>query len=276
MVPLFKDDETYTYLDATGSSEGKTYASQLIPSNVKIMGIKPNTNYVKLIDKSGNDLSSKIDFNKDDLNPNGDNTYPMVVNEYTAKKYNLHVGDVMSFTINNKADRIQVEIDQAIRKDDPQTNQEVADENKAEKFKIVGICETFEGEEYYIDQDVANYILGLKSNLSEDFDVNNVYPNTNIVDDAISNVNSGSYNEFIDGGSLYLDTTSSLNNNYLTNLSDETNNVYQKTYQDSSLEQTNYSSKDLVSEGFNGVFTNDSNGGALLADSLTFYSPSGL
>jgi hypothetical protein len=37
--------------------------------------------------------------------------------------------------------------------------------NNVANFEVKGICTTYEGQEYFIDQDVANLLLGLKTHL---------------------------------------------------------------------------------------------------------------
>jgi putative ABC transport system permease protein len=134
-VPLSQHDETYTYLTTTNSA-------------AKIMGIKPDSEYIKLTDINGHDLKIRLNIN---AIPN-DHIYPIIVNAYAAHKYGLGEGSVISFDINNKTDRYQNEL----------RGQTV---NNNVKFRVVGINTTYEGEEYFTSQQVANAILGLRSTI---------------------------------------------------------------------------------------------------------------
>jgi hypothetical protein len=136
-VPMEPSDETYTYITTTNTS-------------VKIMGIKTDSQYVELNDISGNDLKDKLPNQKP-----SDDIFPIVVNAYAAHKHNLNVGNIISFDISNKTDRYQNEL-----------REQTVDNHV--KFRVVGINTTYEGEEYFINQQVANYILGLRNKLDSD------------------------------------------------------------------------------------------------------------
>jgi hypothetical protein len=82
--------------------------------------------------------------------------YPIVVNAYAQHKYHLGVGDNIEFNISNTADRFTKQIND-------ETN------NTTEKFKVVGINTTYQGEEYFTNQQLANSILGLRSELTEKY-----------------------------------------------------------------------------------------------------------
>jgi hypothetical protein len=58
-VPLNSGDETYTYLSVTGTDQNKSYPSNLVaPSGTRVVGVKPDTKYVNLIDDDGKNLLS--------------------------------------------------------------------------------------------------------------------------------------------------------------------------------------------------------------------------
>jgi hypothetical protein len=158
-------DETYTYLMCTGSNDGKTYSSNLFPSsNTKIMGIKTDSSYLKLLDNRNNDLINLIKVNSIPQYK----VIQIIANEFSAYKYNLHVGDNIAFDIDNKTNRFM-----KVLYPDLNTNNHVV-------FKVVGINTTYEGEEYFIDQQVANYLLGLRSKLASDnIDLHQYYQDSN-------------------------------------------------------------------------------------------------
>jgi hypothetical protein len=160
-VPLNNDDETYTYLSATGTSQNKSYPSNLVaPSGTRIVGVKPNTTYVNLVNGDGKNLleggadllaNNKITF--DDQS-----TYPIIANEYAAHKYSLKIGSKISFHIDNKAN-----LTQNIISDENYSPEK--DDDTLVTFNVVGINTTYEGEEYFTNQQLANALLGLRSSL---------------------------------------------------------------------------------------------------------------
>jgi hypothetical protein len=144
-----QSDETYTYLAATKQDSA---------SDARIVGLKDNSEYVNLTNAGGkkindllNDENTIADINK--------GFYPIIVNAYAQHKYHLSVGDNIQFVINNKTDRITKQINEDDSKD-------------LETFKVVGINTTYQGEEYFTNQELANSILGLRSkfeNLTDKF-----------------------------------------------------------------------------------------------------------
>ena len=135
------------------------------------MGIKTGkyaSKYVNLYDENKVDLNdpkngviryTQVDFERDYKNADNSWNYifnkpfPIVVNAYAAHKYNLKVGSHISFDITNKADRF-------VQKMNPSKTY-----NNVANFEVKGICTTYEGQEYFIDQDVDNLLLGLKTHL---------------------------------------------------------------------------------------------------------------
>lgn len=250
-VPLRNDDETYTYVDATVQKSSH--------SNVKLMGIKctPGTDnseehytkFINLTDSYHNNLLPLIHYTYSDLENN--HPYPIVINQYTAHKYGLNIGNSISFKINNRTDRYE----QQIAKKYGSTNNTYFQDD-IQSFKVVGICDTYEGEEYFIDQDVANYLLGLKSHLLD--------TNTN---QQILNQPHDYYG--FEDASLGLDGDSGFD-------------ITSEGYDDTSsglidLRSFNgVGNNNLTPYGFNGVFTKHSSDSPILQGSLNLYSPTGL
>jgi putative ABC transport system permease protein len=145
------DDETYTYLDITGSR----IKNKMTSDNAKVIGIKKDTSCVSL-------LSGKKDIHQliYDLpqNISKDTHFPIIINKYAQRKYGLNVGNEITLNVNNTSDHYS----KALR--DP-NNTPTPDKFN---FKVVGINDTYINEEFYISQDVANYILGLKTHLLDD------------------------------------------------------------------------------------------------------------
>jgi putative ABC transport system permease protein len=154
-IPLKNDDETYTYLDATKTDES---------SSVRILGLKNNSQYLNLTNAGGYQINNLIDdkHTQQDLTK-GYN--PIIVNAYAQHKYNLKVGDTIRFTINNKANRVESQINN--------TN-----DNPSIPFKVVGVNTSYQGEEYFTNQQLANQLLGLRSEFSNTYDLHNYYFNS--------------------------------------------------------------------------------------------------
>jgi hypothetical protein len=165
-VPLNPTDETYTYITFDGKANNN---GDEISTN-KIFGIKHNSTYVSLTNKRGNDLldlanggkNSALNYDSEKALDMSKYQYPLIINRYAAKKHGLDVGDTISVNINNSTDRYIKKIND----DSAQTSV---------TFKVTGINETFVGEEYYTDQDVANYLLGLKSHINPNREPSSYY-----------------------------------------------------------------------------------------------------
>ncbi|MCQ3907401.1 MAG: hypothetical protein MJ219_01210 [Mycoplasmoidaceae bacterium] len=140
-----KLDETYTYLK--GLMRRKN-----ITQDIKVEGIKQDSQYIHLTDKKGRDINDLLfDTNYlHYLNAN-ENEYPIIVNAYAAHKYGFKVGETIELYVSNTVDRYE-------RKIHPESYKE--DDNIA-KFKVVGISRGTNNEAYYTSQEAANKILGL-------------------------------------------------------------------------------------------------------------------
>jgi hypothetical protein len=112
------------------------------------------------VDNAGNNLNNRLPITTLPSNPTG--PYPIVVNAYAAFKYHLKVGDNISFHIDNKTDLYEKKLRTVGGYDPNKDNSTLA------QFNVVGINTTYQGEEYFVNQDVANYLLGLRSHLSPD------------------------------------------------------------------------------------------------------------
>ncbi|MCT4469607.1 ABC transporter permease [Mycoplasma sp. HS2188] len=140
-----KHDQVYTYL-----------SSNMNGNEIKIYGYQNNSPYVKLENKNGDDLYTKLySFNKE-------NVYPLVINETVARKSLLKVGDKLELSIDNHINRFHNKIL-------AQINGENAQKYKA-NFEIVGINSTYINSEYITTYDAANKLIGFDAfNLPSDF-----------------------------------------------------------------------------------------------------------
>jgi hypothetical protein len=163
-------DETYTYL-----SGDKVNGS----SNIRIVGLKDNSKFVDLTNAGGKRINDLLS-DSNTLEDIKQGFYPIVVNAYAQHKYHLSVGDNIQFKIDNKANRFTKQISGET-------------DNDATTFKVVGINTTYQGEEYFTNQELANYILGLRSKLPEQntqlsstCNLHNYYFNSDKVDTVIN------------------------------------------------------------------------------------------
>jgi hypothetical protein len=159
-VPLDDGDETYTYLTFSGNKGSSYTSNSTIPENSKIYGIKPSSDYVELKNEKGSDLKNTLEVSNEKIK-NG--YYPLIVNSYAAKKYGIKAGDKINVKITNTADRF-----------DSTSGNDVS-------FTVSGISKGYIGEEYYTSQDVANYLLGLKTHVNDGVDYD-VEPNSYYID----------------------------------------------------------------------------------------------
>lgn len=132
-------NQVYTYID-TSYNDGSS-----IENGLKIYGYNTqsqNNPIIEIKDESNQDLLKVIN----DFKIEND-IYPLVVNHVFAKKHNLGLDSIIEMPIINTVDRYLAKI-----RDIPQ---------KTNKFKIIGISDTYINSELITSQDVANKLLGL-------------------------------------------------------------------------------------------------------------------
>lgn len=271
VAPLAKTDETYTWVSGNVASDN---------FSAKIMGIKTGkyaSKYVNLYDENKVDLNdpkngviryTQADFERDyknadnSWNYNFDKPFPIVVNAYAAHKYNLKIGSHISFDITNKADRF-------VQKMNPSKTY-----NNVANFEVKGICTTYEGQEYFIDQDVANLLLGLKTHLWDgELDQNGDYIQSMFEPsqyygynyDSIENAASGIFNTDSEKHGINIKAGGKM----LIDLKDYEKDLYEYNRD----HNTNYN---LTSYGFNGIFTDKTDGSAILSKGVILYASTGL
>lgn len=266
-IPVAHDDETYTYLDANVISNN---------ASVKIMGIKTGdqySKYIKLHDKQGNNLNdvnssvikyTQKQFENDYKSSSGNWSYdynkpfPIIVNAYAAHQYNLKIGSQISFEINNHVDRY--------------LNKITSNDTKyIANFVVKGICTTYEGQEYYIDQDVANLLLGLKTHLFDgEYDQDQYIQNTKQPNEFYG-YEYQSLEDPLRGGFDINKPTSKkgvnvpANDGMLVNLADYDDDMHE-----------NGGGYNLTPYGFNGVFTKATTGGPILTKGIILYAATGI
>jgi hypothetical protein len=252
---MHNTDETYTYLDAYTNKNGN--------SHVKIMGIKNDSIYVNLVNKNNKKLNSLLDEEKQNGN------YKIVVNAFAAHKYNLKEGSRINFNVINTIDRFSFNEDSTIN---PDTSKNVT-------FTVVGINKSAEGEEYFINQDVANSIIGLKNNINN-IQPHQYYPRAGDSSLSHNNDHVTIRGSFTNGGDLSVSQQTVFGET--TSRDDTTGNTIRTVTSDQALNDlvdlsdSKMFNSNATPYGFNGVFTKSENGGSVLYNRIPLYSPTGL
>lgn len=144
-------EETYTYVEVDALARGKRFTT-------KITGIKQNSKFINLKDNSGNDISHSL------IDKRYEN--PVVINNGAAYKYKLKVGSKINVTINNSYFRYSRKLlDNAGIKYNDSNAENIG--NKQYTLTVSGISSDSVGEELYIDQDLANMMVGMTINAKE-------------------------------------------------------------------------------------------------------------
>lgn len=151
IVPVNKDDETYTNVDITINSLYDIFNNPYTPkvNNAQIVGINKNSKLVVLKDRKNKNL---INILKDD---NISNKIPVIVNEGAALEWGLKINDEIDITVNNNTLSNSYDLlNTMIGMDENPINN---------KFKLVvkGICTDSFGTKIYCNQKVANQLIGI-------------------------------------------------------------------------------------------------------------------
>lgn len=239
-VPLTNKEETYTYVN--GDVDSTTRGSK--PTNVKVLGVYNNSKFVNLIDENNKNLASLINY--ENIKPDA-TIFPMLINQTVAKKYNYHVGTELSISIANTSNRFT----KVIKNDNSKT---------IYKFKVVGIVKSCEDDEFYIDQQIANWVLGLKSKYREGLESSTYCLNNNYIDYSKAIHSTFSVDDGLKASASLIDAVKGDSNNK------------------NSLQTVLGTDKgyNIIPYGFNGYFTKDPNGSKGLVGGISFYSPSGI
>ncbi len=239
-VPLTNEEETYTYIN--GDVVSTTNGSK--PSNIKVLGVYNNSTFVNLIDENNNDLAPLINY--ENIQPDA-TAFPMLINQTVAKKYNYHVGTELSLSITNTSNRFT----KIINVDDSKT---------IYKFKVVGVIKSCEDDEFYIDQQIANWTLGLKSKYREGLDNSTYCLNNNYIDYSKAIHSTFSVDDGLKTSASLIDAVKGDSNN-------------KNSLQTVAGTDDGYN---IIPYGFNGYFTKDPNGSKGLVGGISNYSPSGI
>lgn len=156
---------SYTWIDGRDTKKD---------SSLKVMGIKNYINYNLpipsdylgpiLTDKNGKVINQEL-FNTDVSNP-------IIVNKFTAQKYNLKVGDTLDIKIMNRYDRVTNEI----KKQNGDSNVVL---DPVVTFQVIGINDSAKDNEIYTSYKVANTLLGFtQDEIDKGLPFNGYFSNT--------------------------------------------------------------------------------------------------
>lgn len=155
-VPINNVDEKYVYINAELWNT-RIKSRYKFKNDIKIIGVEQNSKYIHLLTNNNENISHKL-LSK----PNS--SYPLLINEYAAKEYDLKEGDVLTILPKNHVDRFHVDF-----KSNPL--------NFIQSFVVVGIVKSTKGSQFFTDIDLARNVIGLATN--EDFK-NNIEPQSNL------------------------------------------------------------------------------------------------
>ena len=158
IIPLNKDDETYTNVNVTINQINGRDLNEPI-SNINILGIKQDSNRIKLYDNNNNDIANKLvdvpivplDNNKDEH----EIEIPIIINESTRLEYNIDVGDRLKVKVNNN---VLINSYNLLNQLLDINNKVINDEFV---FVIKDVNADAFGTRIYMDQTIANTIIGL-------------------------------------------------------------------------------------------------------------------
>lgn len=144
-----KSDEFYTYVNAVINEIITDPRQSVDPTHqIKIEGIKANSDFIKLTDNNGTDLNYIL-FQEEGKDKD---IHPVIINAFAAHKYGMGVGSQFKITASNTADRFLRQIHPDDYKDNT-SNQAI--------FKVVGVSRGTNDEAFYTTQKIANNVLGL-------------------------------------------------------------------------------------------------------------------
>ncbi|MGL5246102.1 MAG: ABC transporter permease [Mycoplasmoidaceae bacterium] len=137
-------DETYTNIDFS-IEENKGQFIDIPNNNFSIQGIKKDTKFVSLLNSENRDLIDLLmKFEYDPIKK----IYPIVINEFTAKEFNLGEKDTIKIRVNNHVDRYEDDI--------PLSNFEF-------NLIVIGVSQSFQDNEFFTLQEYANELNGMNT-----------------------------------------------------------------------------------------------------------------
>ncbi len=238
-IPLENNDETYTSVEGgIKSINGSTDIYRVDGKELQdqtVMGITKNSQFINL-------SNHKNSIN--DLLFDSSTTNPMIINQFASKQYKLHVGDSISFNVNNDLYRYQRNIKNNTLWNGSGLVQNRFKTKPSTKFTVVGVTDSYQGSEFFTSQKDANYALGFDAMKSIPKTINNKQVNVPSERNTEFPIDDPAANNYNHEGSI---------NTFVAN---DKNGTDQTVH-------------------FNGIFSNH-NTDVYLSKSINIYSPSGL
>ena len=249
-----KKDEFYTYIDATINT------TNYRKKQIKIYGIVNDSKFINLSDSYGTKLNDLL-WNEAFLSHKEiDNKmiYPIIVNAYSAHKYNLKVNSIIDISITNSVDRFEKQI---------HPENFLSDTNNKIKLKVIAISCGTANDGFYCPQEIANKLIGLPDGKSWNKTHKYMMWSEDNGQDGWSKKNTplvvdiaGVDKDYIDQEYQHI-TTYELNKNSSTF---DKNNPWITT-------NINKIREDIIPPiGFNGIYTQDDNGRPLTSGMYTY------
>jgi len=144
-VPMLKNDISYTYIDFESASLDKTNTQSFIAKGINLdKVIDPTTNSTISVPNLFNDvnknLNEKLQLQVPEVNH--PKNFKVLISESVKYKYDLKIGDKIKMTPKNHTDRY--------------FDNSIIDY----EFEVVDIFSSYYGDDFFINQDVANELLG--------------------------------------------------------------------------------------------------------------------
>ncbi|MEG1010106.1 MAG: hypothetical protein RSF67_09905 [Clostridia bacterium] len=165
-VGIDKTDRPFTYIDFNFSKiNNRNYETSAIDTMFGINKKNPNVaddlSAVELINLSNEVINDKLFVIDNNVTgaPYKPEYIPIVINAFAKKKYRLSIGSDFEINVNNKMDRYNP-TPTPPTPDDPNKN--------IIKFRVVDVIKSYQNSEFFVSQNNANYVLGLKRG----FDIN--------------------------------------------------------------------------------------------------------
>lgn len=150
-------DSPYTYIDFKINE--LNHKPIKIEKNFKSISLNKNSKNIDLVNENNKKINSKINDAKIKqklINNEMHFVYPIIVNSFVKRVYNIKKNDLIKIEILNSADRF--------------SRKHFDKKNPIAFFEVIDITSTFNGPEFYTNQFDANKILGLT--------INNIKPTT--------------------------------------------------------------------------------------------------
>ncbi|MCR8613017.1 MAG: ABC transporter permease [Mycoplasma sp.] len=136
-ISMNVSDETYSYINFNSDLSNVEGVNSSV--NLNIQGINVDSNYVHI----GRDLQNKLE----NYSYSDRGNIPVVINKYVSSYYGLNVGSTINGSVMNTSNRY--------------TLKREAKKQPERKLEVVGIVNSYSGDQVYTLHSIANKVLGL-------------------------------------------------------------------------------------------------------------------